>query len=234
MLALQFIRENKEVILKGLEKRNFKHPELIDAIIDLDQERRSQQATLDQQLARANQLAKEIGGLFKSGEIEKATVLKEETASLKTQTKTLQEKLQETSDSLFELRTQIPNIPHESVPSGTNEEDNEEIFKSGSIPKLDDKALPHWELASKYDLIDFELGSKITGAGFPVYKGKGAHHMWSGVRAELSGTFRHYPSCSVWIKIKWGRMACPVCRDPFRPWLHLLDRRPRRMAPSRE
>ena len=172
MLALQFIRENKEVILKGLEKRNFKHPELIDAIIDLDQERRSQQATLDQHLARANQLAKEIGGLFKSGEIEKATVLKEETASLKTQTKTLQEKLQETSDLLFELRTQIPNIPHESVPSGTNEEDNEEIFKSGSIPKLDDKALPHWELASKYDLIDFELGSKITGAGFPVYKGK--------------------------------------------------------------
>ena len=128
MLALQFIRENKEVILKGLEKRNFKHPELIDAIIDLDQERRSQQATLDQHLARANQLAKEIGGLFKSGEIEKATVLKEETASLKTQTKTLQEKLQETSDSLFELRTQIPNVPHESVPSGTNEEDNEEIF----------------------------------------------------------------------------------------------------------
>ena len=110
MLALQFIRENKEVILKGLEKRNFKHPELIDAIIDLDQERRSQQATLDQHLARANQLAKEIGGLFKSGEIEKATVLKEETASLKTQTKTLQEKLQETSDSLFELRTQIPNV----------------------------------------------------------------------------------------------------------------------------
>ena len=174
MLALQFIRENKERILKGLEKRNFKHPELIDKIIDLDQERRSKQATLDQQLARANQLAKEIGGLFKSGDTEKATVLKEETAVIKVLTKALQEELQKTSDALFELRTQIPNIPHESVPAGTSEEDNQEIFKSGTIPKLDEKALPHWELANKYDLIDFELGSKITGAGFPVYKGKGA------------------------------------------------------------
>jgi len=170
MLALQFLRENKEAILKGLEKRNFKQPELIDSIIELDQERRSQQATLDQQLARANQLAKEIGSLFKNGEAEKATVLKEETATLKSQTKALQEQLQETSNALFELRTQIPNVPHESVPAGTTEEDNEEIFKSGSIPQLDEKALPHWELASKYDLIDFELGSKITGAGFPVYK----------------------------------------------------------------
>jgi len=174
MLALQFLRENKEAILKGLEKRNFKQPELIDSIMELDQERRIQQATLDQQLARANQLAKEIGSLFKNGEAEKATVLKEETTTLKSQTKALQEQLQETSNALFELRTQIPNVPHESVPAGTTEEDNEEIFKSGSIPQLDEKALPHWELASKYDLIDFELGSKITGAGFPVYKGKGA------------------------------------------------------------
>lgn len=174
MLELQFIRENKEVILKGLEKRNFKQPELINKIIDLDKERRNQQATLDQQLAKANQLANKIGELFKSGKIEKATSLKEETSRIKKQTKTLQEKLQEISDILFELRTQIPNLPHESVPRGISEEDNEEIFKSGTIPQLSDKALPHWELASKYDLIDFELGSKITGAGFPVYKGKGA------------------------------------------------------------
>lgn len=174
MLELQFIRENKEVILKGLEKRNFKQPELINEIIDLDKERRNQQATLDQQLAKANQLANKIGELFKSGKIEKATSLKEETSRIKKQTKTLQKKLQEISDILFELRTQIPNLPHESVPRGISEEDNEEIFKSGTIPQLSDKALPHWELASKYDLIDFELGSKITGAGFPVYKGKGA------------------------------------------------------------
>ena len=174
MLALNFIRENKEAILKGLEKRNFKQPELINEIIELDQERRIQQSTLDQQLASANKLAKEIGDLFKSGEIAKANILKEETLSLKTKTKTLQEQLQETIETLLDLRTQIPNIPHQSVPKGNSEDDNQEIFKEGTIPTLDSSALPHWELANKYDIIDFELGSKITGAGFPVYKGKGA------------------------------------------------------------
>ena len=174
MLALHFIRENKEAILKGLEKRNFKQPELINEIIELDQERRIQQSTLDQQLASANKLAKEIGDLFKSGEIAKANILKEETLSLKTKTKTLQEQLQETIETLLDLRTQIPNIPHQSVPKGNSEDDNQEIFKEGTIPTLDSSALPHWELANKYDIIDFELGSKITGAGFPVYKGKGA------------------------------------------------------------
>ena len=174
MLALNFIRENKEAILKGLEKRNFKQPELINKIIELDQERRIQQSTLDQQLASANKLAKEIGDLFKSGEIAKANILKEETLSLKTKTKALQEQLQETIETLLDLRTQIPNIPHQSVPKGSSEDDNQEIFKEGTIPTLDSSALPHWELANKYDIIDFELGSKITGAGFPVYKGKGA------------------------------------------------------------
>ena len=174
MLALHFIRENKEAILKGLEKRNFKQSELINEIIELDQERRIQQSTLDQQLASANKLAKEIGDLFKSGEIAKANILKEETLSLKTKTKTLQEQLQETIETLLDLRTQIPNIPHQSVPKGNSEDDNQEIFKEGTIPTLDSSALPHWELANKYDIIDFELGSKITGAGFPVYKAKGA------------------------------------------------------------
>ncbi len=157
-----------------MEKRNFKQPELINEIIELDQERRIQQSTLDQQLASANKLAKEIGDLFKSGEIAKANILKEETLSLKTKTKTLQEQLQETIETLLDLRTQIPNIPHQSVPKGNSEDDNQEIFKEGTIPTLDSSALPHWELANKYDIIDFELGSKITGAGFPVYKGKGA------------------------------------------------------------
>jgi seryl-tRNA synthetase len=174
MLGLHFIRENKEAILKGLDKRNFKQPELINEIIELDQERRIQQSTLDQQLASANKLAKEIGDLFKSGEIAKANILKEETLSLKTKTKALQEQLQETIETLLDLRTQIPNIPHQSVPKGNSEDDNQEIFKEGTIPTLDSSALPHWELANKYDIIDFELGSKITGAGFPVYKGKGA------------------------------------------------------------
>jgi len=174
MLALHYIRENKEAILDGLKKRNFKSPEKIDQILELDQNRRAQQAVLDQHLAKANALAKEIGSLFKSGEQEKANELKKETSSLKELSKTLQEDLQETTNALNELRTQIPNVPHESVPSGNGEEDNEEIFRSGTIPDLKNSALPHWELAQKYDLIDFELGNKITGAGFPVYKGKGA------------------------------------------------------------
>ena len=174
MLALQYIRENKDTILKGLEKRGFKSLDLIDKIIDLDQQRRSIQTKLDSHLSDSNQMAKEIGNLFKSGETEKANLLKEKSTAAKELTKQLQEQLQKVSSELLELRTQIPNIPDESVPSGNTEEDNEEVFRAGEIPELDSKALPHWELASKYDLIDFELGNKITGAGFPVYKGKGA------------------------------------------------------------
>lgn len=174
MLSLPYIRENKEAILEGLSKRNFKNPEVITEILEKDQERRNLQTTLDENLARANQLAKEIGQHFKSGEVAQANALKEETTSLKGITKKLQEDLQNTERQLLELRTQVPNVPHKSVPSGSSEEDNEEIFRSGTIPELDDASLPHWELAAKYDLIDFELGSKITGAGFPVYKGKGA------------------------------------------------------------
>ena len=174
MLALQYIRENKNSVLKGLQKRGFKSVELIDQIIDLDQQRRSIQTKLDSHLSDSNKMAKEIGNLFKSGETEKANTLKEKSTTAKELTKQLQEQLQKVSSELLELRTQIPNIPDESVPAGNTEEDNEEVFKAGEIPELDSNALPHWELASKYDLIDFELGNKITGAGFPVYKGKGA------------------------------------------------------------
>ena len=174
MLALQYIRENKDTVLKGLEKRGFKSLDLIDKIIDLDQQRRSIQTKLDSHLSDSNQMAKEIGNLFKSGETEKANLLKEKSTAAKELTKQLQEQLQKVSSELLELRTQIPNIPDESVPSGNTEEDNEEVFRAGEIPELDSKALPHWDLANKYDLIDFELGNKITGAGFPVYKGKGA------------------------------------------------------------
>ena len=174
MLALQHIRENKYVILEGLKKRNFQSPEKIDQILELDQERRAQQANLDQYLAQANNLAKEIGMLFKKGEVAKANELKKETTSLKELTKKIQKKLQNTTVSLNELRIQIPNVPHDSVPPGSGEEDNEEIFQSGNIPNLGNEPLAHWDLAQKYDLIDFDLGTKITGAGFPVYKGKGA------------------------------------------------------------
>ena len=174
MLALQYIRENKDSVIKGLEKRGFKSLDLIDKIIDLDQQRRSIQTKLDSHLSDSNQMAKEIGNLFKSGETDKAISLKEKSTAAKELTKQLQEQLQKVSSELLELRTQIPNIPDQSVPTGNTEEDNEEVFRAGEIPELDSKALPHWDLASKYDLIDFELGNKITGAGFPVYKGKGA------------------------------------------------------------
>ena len=174
MLALQYIRENKDSVIKGLEKRGFKSLDLIDKIIDLDQQRRSIQTKLDSHLSDSNQMAKEIGNLFKSGETDRANSLKEKSTAAKELTKQLQEQLQKVSSELLELRTQIPNIPDQSVPTGNTEEDNEEVFRAGEIPELDSKALPHWDLASKYDLIDFELGNKITGAGFPVYKGKGA------------------------------------------------------------
>ena len=174
MLALQYIRENKEDVLEGLKKRGFKNLKIINQIINLDSERRTKQAELDNHLAESNQMAKEIGRLFKAGEVKKANILKEKSLVYKVKTKKLQDQLQKTNSLLFDLRTQVPNIPHQSVPIGVSEEDNEEVFNSGAIPKLEDGALPHWELANKYDLIDFDLGNKITGAGFPVYKGKGA------------------------------------------------------------
>ena len=174
MLALQYIRENKEDVLEGLKKRGFKNLKIINQIINLDSQRRTKQAELDKHLAESNQMAKEIGNLFKAGEIKKANVLKEKSLVYKIKTKKLQDQLQKTTSLLFDLRTQVPNIPHQRVPYGNSEEDNEEVFNSGAIPKLEDGAQPHWELANKYDLIDFDLGNKITGAGFPVYKGKGA------------------------------------------------------------
>ena len=140
----------------------------------MDERRRSIQTKLDSRLSDSNQIAKEIGNLFKSGETEKANVLKETSIQAKELTTQLQEQLKKISSELLELRTQIPNIPDKSVHAGNTEEDNEEVFRAGEIPRLDSNPLCHWDLASKYDLIDFELGNKITGAGFPVYKGKGA------------------------------------------------------------
>ena len=174
MLALQYIRENKETVLDGLKKRGFKTPQMIDQIIDLDKERRTKQAELDKHLFESNHIAKQIGNLFKAGQVEKANSLKEKSSVSKVSTKNLQEQLQNIASLLFELRIQVPNIPHQIVPAGNSEKNNQEIFNSGNVPDLKTGALPHWELATKYDLIDFELGNKITGAGFPVYKGKGA------------------------------------------------------------
>ena len=174
MLQIKYLRENKEAVLKALEKRNFKEVELIDDLLNLDETRRKTQTELDHQLAEANSLAKEIGQLFKNGEADKAQTLKDRSAQLKSSSKELQELLQDTEKKMTGMRYQIPNVPKDIVPSGTSDEDNVEVERGGTIPELSKEALPHWELAKKYDLIDFELGSKITGAGFPVYKGKGA------------------------------------------------------------
>lgn len=174
MLQVAHIRENKEVYVQALKKRNFEAESILEQVISLDEERRSTQTELDNTLAESNKLSKEIGLLFKSGEHEKANKVKEQTGDLKEKSKELSEKLNTVSEELNQLLYTIPNIPHESVPAGKDEEDNEEVYKEGDVPVLAEGSLPHWELAKKYDLIDFELGNKITGAGFPVYKGKGA------------------------------------------------------------
>ena len=175
MLQVQFIRDNKQTVLDGLAKRNFANAEtIINTVLSTDENRRNTQTSLDTILAESNTISKEIGELFKSGQAQKANLLKEKTTQLKEQSKELTEQLNAFSNALQELLYQIPNVPHTSVKAGKSEEDNEIIFSEGTIPDLGKNALPHWELAKKYDIIDFELGTKITGAGFPVYKGKGA------------------------------------------------------------
>ena len=175
MLQVPFIRDNQKLVLEGLAKRNFVNArEIIARVLEADETRRNVQVSLDNTLAESNSISKEIGILFKTGQVQKATLAKEKSKKLKEQSKSFTDQLNTCSKELQELLFQIPNIPHTSVPSGQTEEDNEEVFRDGAIPKLEKNALPHWELVKKYDIIDFELGTKITGAGFPVYKGKGA------------------------------------------------------------
>lgn len=174
MLIPAHVREHFDQVVAGLQKRNIDAAPQLKELLSLDEERRATQATLDQTLSQANTIAKEIGRLFKQGAGEEAAAKKQESAALKASSKELQDKLQEVSKQLQEVLYQLPNIPHPSVPSGHSDEDNEQVFQKGNIPTLDENALPHWELAKKYKIIDFELGAKITGAGFPVYTGKGA------------------------------------------------------------
>lgn len=174
MLQLQVLRDENEKIINALTKRNIDAATLVDAVLELDEKRRATQTQLDNTLAESNKLSKEIGALFKTGKTQEANVLKEKTGNLKETSKKLGDELNTTAAELQKLLYQIPNVPHETVPSGNSAEHNEEVFNEGEIPPLPTDALPHWELAKKYDLIDFELGVKVTGAGFPVYKGKGA------------------------------------------------------------
>lgn len=174
MLDLAIVRTDKEAVITALNKRGIDASTLIDNALSADEKRRELQTSLDQKLALANALAKEIGELHMSGNIAQANQKKEETSALKFETKELQTKLSQKESELHELLCSIPNIPHSLVPNGQSEDDNEEVFRSGGVPSLSEDALPHWELAAKYELINFKLGNKITGAGFPVYTGKGA------------------------------------------------------------
>ncbi len=174
MLQPQFIRENFDQVLTGLQKRGLNAKPLLEEAIKLDDARKAAQKELDDVLQASNALAREIGELFKSGQREQADAKKAFTSELKLKEKTLSDILQSAEQALTDCLRSIPNVPHESVPSGKSADDNLEVFNWGNIPDLPEDASPHWDLAKRYDIIDFELGVKITGAGFPVYKGKGA------------------------------------------------------------
>ena len=175
MLQLAYIRDHKEDVLKRLAIKNFKDAEhIINSIIELDNNRKAAQRQADDTKAEANGLAKQIGELMKSGKKEEAEILKAKTAELKTNEKIFDETLSNIETKIQAILVTVPNMPHLTVPLGKTPEDNITVSQHGTIPTLHAKAQPHWELTTKYDLIDFELGVKLTGAGFPVYKGKGA------------------------------------------------------------
>jgi len=173
MLEIHYLREKKEEAIQRLKKRNFDATESITKILSVDSERRKIQNEMDAQLAELNKISKEVGALMQSGKKEEANAAKEKTSQLKNSTKEAQDKLNELEKEVQQLLYTLPNTPNTIVPDGKTPAENLEVFRHGEIPKLVN-AVPHWELAAKYDLIDFELGVKITGAGFPVYKGKGA------------------------------------------------------------
>lgn len=174
MLTLKVIRESKDEVIKRLSVKNFNGKEIIEKVIALDDERKAIQLQLDGNLAEQNSIAKQIGKLFSEGKAEEANSAKQKTAELKEQSKLLSQRLTEAEKELNLTLVKIPNLPHASVPLGHGAGDNVEVRSGGSIPTLHEGAQPHWELTKKYDIIDFELGVKLTGAGFPVYKGKGA------------------------------------------------------------
>ena len=174
MLTLKLLRENPEFVIKKLAVKNFDASEIVGKINTLDTLRRNLQAELDACLAQQNKTAAEIGKLMKAGKREEAEQIKKEVAILKEKSKELQEKSEQTNTELNSLMVLLPNLPCDQVPEGKGAEDNVVVKMGNEIPDLGPDALPHWELAKKFDIIDFDLGVKLTGAGFPVYKGKGA------------------------------------------------------------
>jgi seryl-tRNA synthetase len=175
MLQIQYIKDNKATTIAGLNKKYFKNAENeVEKVLEIDENRRQTQTELDNTLAKANSLAKEIGGLMQQGKKAEAETIKNETASLKVKSKEFEETLKNLESTLYDVLVTFPNLPHSSVPEGKTAEDNEVVLENGVIPILPEGSVPHWDLIKKYDIIDFELGNKITGAGFPVYKGNGA------------------------------------------------------------
>lgn len=174
MLQVNFLRDEKARVLEGLQKRNFKNPELVDLAVSTDDQRKKIQFELDSQLSEMNKISKEIGALMKEGKKEEAEAAKQKTTDIKERSKELQHELNEVEKSLLQILYQIPNIPNELVKAGVSETDNEIVFQNCDVKGLGEGAIPHWELAAKYNIINFELGVKIAGAGFPVYLGKGA------------------------------------------------------------
>ncbi len=174
MLQIGKLRENKELAIELLKKRNKDFSEEITRALQLDDQRKSIQAELDQVLSESNSLSKEIGDLFKQGKAQEANILREKTGELKEKSHTLKEQMTTAEDQIRSLLYLIPNVPNPLVPAGTDDTDNDRLEEEGAMPNLAEKALPHWEIAEKYGLIDFELGVKISGAGFPVYRGRGA------------------------------------------------------------
>jgi seryl-tRNA synthetase len=174
MLSVQFINENKDAVIEALKVKNFNAESIINEIVSIDQYRRDTQRNVDDNKAQMNTISKEIGMLFKEGKRDEAEAAKRKTTDLKEDIKTYEAKLREVEEHLQKLLTEVPNVPHVSVPKGNSEEDNEIIKEGGEAVQLEGKPLPHWDLAERYDIIDFKLGNKITGAGFPVYKGQGS------------------------------------------------------------
>ncbi|MEX8546520.1 MAG: serine--tRNA ligase [Mucilaginibacter sp.] len=174
MLQVSYIRENREKVLERLAVRNFKQPEVVDQILEIDKKRRSVQTLLENYLSMSKSTAKQVGDFMRAGKLAEAELAKGDSSTLKNYINTCNIELDFLENNQRDLVELLPNLPHISVPRGSTPEENEVVLENGEKPNLPENALPHWELAAKYNLIDFELGVKITGSGFPVYKGKGA------------------------------------------------------------
>lgn len=214
MLPIQLFRQNKDLVLEGLKKKNFKNPELVDTIISLDEARRQAQVESDSVAASINAASKSIGQLMAKGEKEEAEKLKAEVASNKDKAKELSQKVDTLGAELDELIVQLPNLPHSTVPAGKTPEENEVVRTGGTRPDLSAQKLPHWELMEKYNLVDFELGNKITGSGFPVYIGKGAKLQRSLINYFLNynldaGYTEYYPPHMVNAETAYGTGQLP-------------------------